>query len=81
MRGCSPVYLSKMEITAFLPQVAELLLKQGADVNVGDKLGRTALMLAAAEGHHTTVELLLAKGLASNLRSVYCCMFREYITA
>lgn len=57
-----------------------MLLKQGADINVGDKLGRTALMLAAAEGHQSTVELLLAKGLASDLRRVHCCMLREWIS-
>lgn len=49
-----------------------MLLKEGADINASDKLGRTVLMLAAAEGHHSTVELLLSKGLASDLFRIYC---------
>jgi len=38
------------------------LIDEGVDLNVWDKWGRTALSLAAGQGHLVVVELLLQKG-------------------
>lgn len=38
------------------------LIDEGVDLNVWDKWGRTALSLAAGQGHFTVVELLLQRG-------------------
>lgn len=40
----------------------KLLLTKGADVNAKDKLGQTALMLAASSGQGDSVTVLLDKG-------------------
>lgn len=42
-------------------EVVRLLLAAGADVNVQDADGSTALMCAAEHGHTTIVKLLLAQ--------------------
>jgi ankyrin repeat protein len=46
----------------FHPKVVKLLLDKGADVNVAQKDGATALHAAASEGHTETVKLLLDRG-------------------
>jgi uncharacterized protein len=52
-----------------VPDMAALLLQQGADVNQSRRDGTTALMLAARRGHLETVRLLVAAGADVQMRS------------
>src|SRR5688572_23946176 len=44
------------------------LLDEGADINVKDRHGRTALKVAVADGNLAVVELLIARGAKVNDR-------------
>ncbi|XP_078667893.1 fibronectin type 3 and ankyrin repeat domains 1 protein-like isoform X1 [Branchiostoma floridae x Branchiostoma belcheri] len=44
------------------PQIAQLLIRAGADVNRKDKDGKTPLMIAALNGHKKLVQLLVESG-------------------
>ncbi|QPJ60928.1 MAG: hypothetical protein G3M70_03090 [Candidatus Nitronauta litoralis] len=48
-------------------EIAEILLKNGAQIDKPDKNGVTALMHAAAKGHSGVAELLLSRGADVNL--------------
>ncbi|MBQ3455721.1 MAG: ankyrin repeat domain-containing protein, partial [Synergistaceae bacterium] len=43
-------------------RVAEILLKHGADANIKDEFGRTALMIAERNHHSDVAELLRRYG-------------------
>lgn len=49
----------------------EKLLTEGADINVRDEDGRTALMYAAFNGHTSIIEKLIKKGALVNLADNY----------
>jgi ankyrin repeat protein len=49
-------------------KAVKTLLAEGADVNVKDTIGFTALFGAARSGHTETVKLLLAKGADPNVK-------------
>jgi uncharacterized protein len=49
--------------------VMKLLIENGADVNMADKDGWTALMGATVQGHLESVKLLLERGAAVNAKN------------
>ena len=51
-------------------RVVDLLLQHGADINVQESNGGTALMFAVSNGHERVVELLLRAGASAKARSV-----------
>ena len=50
------------------PEVAELLLSQGAKTEIKDQFGRTALTVATIHGQIEVVQLLIAAGANVNTR-------------
>ncbi len=52
---------------------AETLLKHGADVNVTDKTGKSALMIAVVNGHMGMVEALLEAGADLQIKNEVSC--------
>jgi cytohesin len=54
--------------TLYVSKSIGALLSDGSDVDAKDATGRTALMLAAQEGHAGTVKILLYLGSSVNLR-------------
>ncbi|CAG0912187.1 unnamed protein product, partial [Cyprideis torosa] len=43
-------------------ETAELLIQKGAEVNAKDRRGKTPLLVATENNHHSVVEVLLANG-------------------
>ena len=52
-------------------KMVKLLLDKGAQVNMPDKNGRSALMAASHEGYYNTVKILLEYGASVNLKMLH----------
>ena len=56
--------------STFILLVAALLLEKGASVDLQDKTGQTALILASENGHLEVVKQLLEKGARIDLKAI-----------
>jgi ankyrin repeat protein len=50
----------------------QALIQAGADLNLQDKSGLTALMIASHEGHMASVRALIGVGADPNLQDTVC---------
>ncbi|EOD41873.1 hypothetical protein EMIHUDRAFT_431850 [Emiliania huxleyi CCMP1516] len=71
LRGCERCTLLMTAARQGHERVVELLLQRGAEVNVVDSLGGTAMMYAAHQGRERVVKLLLRHGAEINLQDSY----------
>jgi ankyrin repeat protein len=68
VEGRSPLHYAAMQDDV---DRAKVLIEQGEDVNLGDRLGFTPLHFAAQEGAARVAEILLRKGAAVDATNAY----------
>ena len=56
------------------PDVVQLLIDAGADIEVKDEVGRSPLLCASVEGHLDIVKMLVEAGAGTDKERVMCCM-------
>ncbi len=76
--GSTPLHIAAGNPT---PDIARLLLDNGADLNAKDNNGATPLHIAAFSGHKANVELLLARGANVHARDNSGKTARDYAEA
>jgi ankyrin repeat protein len=52
------------------PEIIQLLIKQGCNVNLRDKRGRSAVHYASEQGQDDTLQLLIASGADVNFQDI-----------
>jgi DNA polymerase III epsilon subunit-like protein len=53
------------------PHIAKLLLKQGADPNLQNRMGNTALHFAVAQSNYQLVQVLITRGASKRIKNHY----------